>query len=177
MASFHRLGAKAVFLGDLVDRGPMAPQVVELVRAMVAAGHALCVPGNHDVKFVRAARGRKVQLTHGLARTLEQYALRESVHSGELVAAADFLDQLISHYALDEGRLVVAHAGLTEPLQGRSSGTVREFCLYGDVTGETDDVAPSGKTPGAPGLEVLEGATAFPVISQSFLPLLQSEDG
>jgi protein phosphatase len=133
------LGRKAVFLGDLVDRGPMAPQVVELVRAMVTAGHALCVPGNHDVKFVRAARGRKVQLTHGLARTMEQYALRESVYSGELLAAADFLDQLISHYVLDEGRLVVAHAGLTQPLQGRSSGTVREFCLYGDVTGETDE--------------------------------------
>jgi protein phosphatase len=133
------LGRKAVFLGDLVDRGPMAPQVVELVRAMVTVGHALCVPGNHDVKFVRAARGRKVQLTHGLARTVEQYALRESVYSGELVAAADFLDQLISHYVLDEGRLVVAHAGLTQPLQGRSSGMVREFCLYGDVTGETDE--------------------------------------
>jgi protein phosphatase len=102
---------------------------------MVTAGHALCVPGNHDVKFVRAARGRKVQLTHGLARTMEQYALRESVYSGELVAAVDFLDRLVSHYVLDEGRLVVAHAGLIQPLQGRSSGTVREFCLYGDVTG------------------------------------------
>jgi protein phosphatase len=133
------LGRKAVFLGDLIDRGPMAPQVVELVRMMVTAGHALCVPGNHDVKFVRAARGRKVQLTHGLARTMEQYALRESVYSGELVAAADFLDRLVSHYVLDEGRLVVAHAGLIQPLQGRSSGTVREFCLYGDVTGETDE--------------------------------------
>ena len=133
------LGRKAVFLGDLVDRGPMAPQVVELVRIMVTAGHALCVPGNHDVKFVRAARGRKVQLTHGLARTMEQYALRESVHGEELLVAADFLDHLISHYVLDEGRLVVAHAGLTQPLQGRSSGRVREFCLYGDVTGEMDE--------------------------------------
>jgi polynucleotide kinase-phosphatase len=133
------LGRKAVFLGDLVDRGPMAPEVVELVRTMVTAGHALCVPGNHDVKFVRAARGRKVQLTHGLARTMEQYALRETVYRGELAAAAEFLDRLVSHYVLDEGRLVVAHAGLTEPLQGRSSGTVREFCLYGDVTGETDE--------------------------------------
>jgi protein phosphatase len=132
-------GRKAVFLGDLVDRGPMAPQVVELVRAMATAGHALCVPGNHDSKFVRAARGQKVRQTHGLAQTLEQYALWEPGHLGALAAAADFLDRLVSHYLLDDGRLVVAHAGLTQELQGRSSGAVREFCRYGDVTGETDE--------------------------------------
>jgi protein phosphatase len=132
-------GRKAVFLGDLVDRGPMAPQVVELVRAMLTAGHALCVPGNHDAKFVRAARGHNVKQTHGLTQTLEQYGSWESEHAGSLVAVADFLDRLVSHYVLDDGRLVVAHAGLTQALQGRSSGTVREFCLYGDVTGETDE--------------------------------------
>jgi protein phosphatase len=132
-------GRKAVFLGDLVDRGPMVPRVVELVRAMVTADHALCVPGNHDVKFVRTARGHKVKQTHGLAQTLEQYALWESEHAGSLAAGADFLDRLVSNYVLDDGRLVVAHAGLTQELQGRSSGAVREFCLYGDVTGETDE--------------------------------------
>jgi protein phosphatase len=132
-------GRKAVFLGDLVDRGPMVPRVVELVRAMVTADHALCVPGNHDVKFVRTARGHKVKQIHGLAQTLEQYALWESEHAGSLAAGADFLDRLVSHYVLDDDRLVVAHAGLTQELQGRSSGAVREFCLYGDVTGETDE--------------------------------------
>jgi protein phosphatase len=117
----------------------MVPQVVELVRAMVTAGHALCVPGNHDVKFVRAARGHNVKQTDGLTQTLEQYALWESEHAGSLAAGADFLDRLVSHYVLADGHLVVAHAGLTQALQGRSSGTVREFCLYGDVTGETDE--------------------------------------
>jgi protein phosphatase len=132
-------GRKAVFLGDLVDRGPMAPQVVELVRGMVTAGHALCVPGNHDAKFIRAARGHKVKQTHGLTQTLEQYALWEPGHVGSLATGADFLDRLVSHYVLDDGRLVVAHAGLAQAFQGRSSGAVREFCLYGDVTGETDE--------------------------------------
>jgi protein phosphatase len=40
---------------------------------------------------------------------------------------------------LDRGRLVVSHAGLKEAWQGRSSGRVREFCLYGETTGETDE--------------------------------------
>ena len=105
----------------------------------MTAGHALCVPGNHDAKFVRAARGQKVKQTHGLTQTLDQYALWEPLHGGSLAAGADFLDRLVSHYVLDDGRLVVAHAGLTQQLQGRSSGVVREFCVYGDVTGETDE--------------------------------------
>jgi protein phosphatase len=40
---------------------------------------------------------------------------------------------------LDSGKLVVAHAGLREELQGRTSGAVREFALYGETTGETDE--------------------------------------
>src|SRR5262249_11787253 len=44
-----------------------------------------------------------------------------------------------SHYVLDEGKLVVAHAGLSEALQGRGSGKVRDFALYGETTGETDE--------------------------------------
>jgi protein phosphatase len=50
-----------------------------------------------------------------------------------------FLDDLISHYVFDGGRLVVAHAGLVERMHGRSSGRVRAFCLYGETTGETDE--------------------------------------
>ena len=37
---------------------------------MVAAGHALCLPGNHENKLVRALGGRKVTVSHGL----EQHA-------------------------------------------------------------------------------------------------------
>ena len=63
---------RAVFLGDLVDRGPDTPGVLRLVMGMVAAGTALCVPGNHEVKLLRALRGRNVQRSHGLDASLEQ---------------------------------------------------------------------------------------------------------
>ena len=60
--------------------------------------------------------------------------------SEEFRAEVDrFIDGLISHYVLDGGRLVVAHAGLIERYHGRASGRVREFCLYGQTTGETDE--------------------------------------
>jgi hypothetical protein len=67
-----RTGRRAVFVGDLVDRGPDTPGVLRLVMGMVNAGDALCVPGNHENKLVRALRGRKVQITHGLAESLAQ---------------------------------------------------------------------------------------------------------
>ena len=63
-------GRKAVFLGDLVDRGPKIPEVLRLVMSMVEAGTALCVPGNHDIKLMRKLRGKDVQITHGLADSL-----------------------------------------------------------------------------------------------------------
>ncbi|MBM7804950.1 protein phosphatase [Geodermatophilus bullaregiensis] len=132
----HPGGRRAVFLGDLVDRGPDSPGVLRLVMGMVAAGHALCVPGNHENKLVRALRGRDVQVTHGLERTLAQLEAEDEDFRREVEA---FCDGLVSHYVLDGGALVVAHAGLTESLQGRSSARVRSFALYGDTTGETDE--------------------------------------
>ena len=134
----HPDGRTAIFLGDLVDRGPDSPAVLRLVMSMVATGNALCVPGNHDTRLVRKLRGRDVQLTHGLAETLAQLE-GEPEHSAR--QAADFLDGLISHYVLDDGKLVVAHAGLKAEMQGRASARVRDFALYGETTGETDESA------------------------------------
>jgi polynucleotide kinase-phosphatase len=132
----HPQGRTAVFVGDLVDRGPDSPGVLRLVMGMVAAGHALCVPGNHEQKLLRKLRGRDVQLTHGLPETLRQLAAEPPEFTEQV---ATWIDGLVSHYRLDRGRLVVAHAGLKEQYQGRASGRVRSFCLYGETTGETDE--------------------------------------
>ncbi|MBN8466273.1 polynucleotide kinase-phosphatase [Corallococcus exiguus] len=129
-------GRKAVFLGDLVDRGPDIPGVLRLVMDMVEAGTALCVPGNHEMKLLRKLRGGKVNVSHGMAQTLEQLE-KEPPEFHQRVAK--FIDDLVSHYVLDDGRLVVAHAGLKESMQGRGSGRVRTFALYGETTGETDE--------------------------------------
>lgn len=132
----HPDGRTAVFVGDLVDRGPDSPGVLRRVMAMVAAGSALCVPGNHENKYGRYVKGRRVQLTHGLAETVRQMA-EESEEFRQRVG--EFIDGLVSHYVLDGGRLVVCHAGLPEKYHGRTSGRVRSHALYGDTTGETDE--------------------------------------
>ncbi|MEA2522310.1 MAG: hypothetical protein QOI81_1956, partial [Actinomycetota bacterium] len=132
----HPDGRTTVFLGDLVDRGPATPAVLRTAMAMAKAGTAICVPGNHENKLVRALRGRKVQISHGLAETLEQLAAEPAGFQDEVVS---FLDGLVSHLVLDDRRLVVAHAGMREEMQGRASGAVRSFALYGETTGETDE--------------------------------------
>jgi len=129
-------GRRALFLGDLVDRGPNSPDVLRLVMGMVEAGTALCVPGNHEAKLLRKLRGKDVQLTHGLAQTVEQLE-RETPEFRERIAK--FIDGLVSHFVLDGGKLVVAHGGMKVEYAGRASGRVREFALYGDTTGETDE--------------------------------------
>jgi len=68
----HHDGRTLIFVGDLVDRGPDSPGVLRLVMGMVAAGTALCVPGNHEQKLARKLNGRNVQFTHGLPETLAQ---------------------------------------------------------------------------------------------------------
>jgi len=126
----------AMFVGDLVDRGPDTPGVLRLVMGMVAAGTAMCVSGNHEAKLLRALGGRNVKVSHGLAESLAQLA---DCDEAFVTAARQFMDGLISHYVLDGGRLVVAHAGLKEAYHGRASARVRAFCLYGETTGETDE--------------------------------------
>jgi protein phosphatase len=128
-------GRKAVFVGDFGDRGPDTPAVYRLVLSMVRAGYAFCVMGNHDNKLLRKLRGNDVQLTHGLATTMEQLAGQPPELSAEI---RDFLEGLVNHYVFDDGKLVVAHAGLREDLQGRVSPRVHSFALFGDTTGETD---------------------------------------
>ncbi|MFD5867775.1 metallophosphoesterase [Corynebacterium sp. NPDC060344] len=152
----HPDGRLAVFVGDLVDRGPDTPGVLRLAMGMVAAGTALSVMGNHDWKLARALGGADVAVRHGLAESLEQIDAAADADAAAAAAAADatagdpgfrervrgFLAGLPIHLVLDGGALVVAHAGLKEEFHGRESGAVRSFALYGDVGGYSADGLP-----------------------------------
>ena len=129
-------GRTALFVGDLVDRGPASNKVLRLVMSMVKNGVALCVNGNHDFKLKRKLQGKNVNLKHGLAETLEQLSTEPESFIEEV---KNFLEGLISHYVFDKGRLVIAHAGLREEMHGRASGAVRSFAMYGETTGEVDE--------------------------------------
>ena len=136
----HPAGRKAVFVGDLVDRGPRILDMVRIVRNMVQFGR--CFVRSRQPRHETAAK-TAWQQSPDHARSSGNFG-RDRRSPREFVShsqseLADFLDGLVSHYVLDDGKLVVAHAGMKEEMQGRGSGRVREFALYGETTGETDE--------------------------------------
>ncbi len=54
----HPEGRVAVFVGDLIDRGPGQVEVLRIVRRMQAAGSAVVIMGNHELNAIGyATRG------------------------------------------------------------------------------------------------------------------------
>src|ERR1043166_2675030 len=90
----HSEGRRAIFVGDLVDRGPRIADTLKMVMTMSQAGSALCVPGNHDIKLKRKLEGRDVTVSHGLDRTLAELEQQSPEFRTEV---QKFLDGLVSH--------------------------------------------------------------------------------
>ena len=46
---------RVIFLGDFIDRGPCQRETISIVRAMIDAGAALAVMGNHEYNAIAYA--------------------------------------------------------------------------------------------------------------------------
>lgn len=136
----HPAGRKAVFLGDLTDRGPRSLDSFWLVKSMVDSGNALYVTGNHCRKLSRYLEGRNIKIAHGLEKTVAEIkALPED--EGEFFKE-EFLQlyrQAPPYLILDRGKLVVSHGGIKEEMIGKVTERIRNFCFFGDATGEVTE--------------------------------------
>jgi protein phosphatase len=133
----HPHQRKLVFVGDLVDRGPKIAEVLHFVIDAKAQGMAYCVIGNHEERLLRKLNNKEVALTHGLQESVDQLALSSDRFREQVKA---FLTELPSHYVFDHGKLAIAHAGLKQKYLDRTSKRIRSFCMYGDTTGEVDEL-------------------------------------
>ena len=98
-----RAGRKAIFVGDLVDRGPRIVDTLKTVMAMSQAGTALCVPGNHDIKLKRKLDGRDVTVSaRARSNAWRSWSARRRSSATEV---QKFLDGLVSHYVLRRWRI------------------------------------------------------------------------
>ncbi|WP_374722670.1 bis(5'-nucleosyl)-tetraphosphatase PrpE [Peribacillus tepidiphilus] len=134
----HPEGRKLAFVGDLTDRGPESLKTIEIVWQLVVKEKiAYYCPGNHCNKLYRFFLGNKVQITHGLETTVAEYEqLKEKEQKDIRQKFMRLYEDAPLYQVLDEGRLIVAHAGIKEELIGRNDKKVKTFVLYGDITGE-----------------------------------------
>jgi len=138
----HEAGRRLLFLGDLTDRGPDSLGVLALVRRAVDAGVAIQLLGNHDQRLVRSLRGNKVSTAHGLDRTLAEIDAA-GWDDATKADVADWLGARPAQLVFDDGRLVVAHAGLPEAMHGRVGPVVRDYAIWGERAGTLEDGTPN----------------------------------
>lgn len=140
----HPNGRKLAFVGDAMDRGPFSLKTIKLMFHLQDEGQLIYAPGNHCDKLYRYFKGNKVQLQYGIETTLAELNFL-SVKDKEYFTKRyiKFFEALNLYHSLDDGNLIIVHAGIREDLIGTSySNKLRSFVLYGDATGET---SPSGR--------------------------------
>ncbi len=109
-----------------------------MVMAMVEAEAALAVPGNHDVRLTERLLAGPGRADGRTTRGLDEVEAQPACFGA---GVARFVDRLPGHLRLDDGRLIVAHAGLRESLHEDFSETSRRVAVFGEHTG----VGPGGK--------------------------------
>ncbi|MFB6465358.1 bis(5'-nucleosyl)-tetraphosphatase PrpE [Cytobacillus sp. Hz8] len=137
----HPKDRRLAFVGDITDRGPQSLKIIHIVWTLVIKHQAAYyVPGNHCNKLYRYFRGNKVQITHGLETTVaEIQALNKKEQANIRNQFIELYETAPLYLILDQGKLVIAHAGIREDYIGKNHAKVKTFVLYGDITGETHE--------------------------------------
>ncbi len=137
-------GRTAVFVGDLVDRGPRIVDALAIAMGMVAAGTAFAVPGNHDLQLAAYLRGEAVPVVYGMDTSLDQLDQASRLFRRDVVR---FFNAIKGHYVFDGGALVVAHTGLAEEHHGVDTLETRLLAAYGVIDEEIDANDPARRHP------------------------------
>ena len=147
-------GAKIVFLGDLVDRGPDSRGVIETLIKGIAAGRDwIVIRGNHDQLFLDYIAGGDPTTPGGLSWLNERMGGRETLASygvdeivgrdrAEIVSHipaehVTFLDQLPYTYVTDE--LLFVHAGIRPGVPLEDQDPFEMTWIRGEFLNDTRD--------------------------------------
>lgn len=129
---YHPQKRRAIFLGDIMDRGKQNLQVFETVYGMWRFRSAHYLPGNHCNKLFRCLLGRKININEGLDTTLaELQSLSPEQYASFVRRFLQMYAQAPPYLILDHGKLVTSHAGILVKYLGRVDRKVWDCCLYG----------------------------------------------
>jgi protein phosphatase len=136
----HPDGRKLGFVGDLTDRGPHSLKTVSVIASLHKEKDAYYTPGNHCNKLYRYFLGNNVKILHGLETTTAELSeLTEKERHVYKTLFIDLYENSPLYHVLDDGNLIIAHAGIKEEFIGKYNKRVKTFVLYGDITGEMNE--------------------------------------
>ncbi|WP_374056437.1 bis(5'-nucleosyl)-tetraphosphatase PrpE [Rossellomorea sp. FM04394] len=136
----HPQGRLIGCVGDLTDRGHHSLQTITTVYELFEKKAIYYVPGNHCNKLYRYFLGNNVKILHGLETTVgELSALPQSERERYRDMFISLYERSPLYQVLDDGKLIIAHAGIKEELIGMKTNRVKTFVLYGDITGERNE--------------------------------------
>lgn len=136
-------GRRFVFVGDITDRGPQNIAAMIYVKHLCDEFGALIVSGNHDNKFARYLKGNDIRISHGIDKTIDEWKEFKVKHKEVAEEMKEwYMEKILNttpYLVLDNGRLVVSHAGIKDWMIGKDNKATRSMCLYGDTTGRRDE--------------------------------------
>lgn len=134
----HPDGRRAVFVGDLCDRGPDSPAVLDLVMGWVQAGRAQCVLGNHELNMLlgepKHGNGWFFDRNHEIGNG--EFLHSRAATAERRTAWVDFLEGLPLALARDDLRVV--HACWDEAALARLRPLLAAGASYRDVHSTLD---------------------------------------
>ena len=151
-------GRQAVFLGDLIDRGPEQVKVVNIVRAMIDANHAHSVMGNHEFNAIGYATERR-DAPGEFLRPHNTKNMDQHVEFLRQVGEGSALHhEMIEWFkslppALDLGGIRVVHAWWHQPHVDLVASRIQTGVAMGD------DFLHASYTEGSPDWQAMEGLT------------------
>lgn len=136
----HSNGRMPVFIGDISDRGPKSVEAIELMLDMVEMNKAMFLPGNHCYKLARHLMGKNITMKFGVEVTLDELNSIDNTRREKLETRfVNLVEESPYYLILDNGNLVISHAGIKERMIGREHRKIRDFCFYGATTGKLDE--------------------------------------
>ena len=151
-------GRQAVFLGDLIDRGPEQIKVVSIVRSMIEAGNALSIMGNHEFNAIGYVTKRADVPGWFLRRHTDNNVAQHAEFLRQVGEGSTLHKDMVAWFRtlppfLDLGGARVVHAWWHQPYVD----VVKRRWPAG--TAMSDEFLHAAYTRGTPEFEAMEGLT------------------
>jgi diadenosine tetraphosphatase ApaH/serine/threonine PP2A family protein phosphatase len=127
-----------ISVGDTIDRGDYNIKTMEYCFSLKEEGFFLEVQSNHNQKFYRWLLGKKVNISYGMQKTVDEFnSLPEEKREEFKKRYIQYYEDCPLYVVIEtpDEDVVVAHAGIKDEMIGKTGKKVKEFVIYGETTG------------------------------------------